>query len=432
MLQLFSSSIFAHIVSFSFSFLLARIYSPTYWADFTLFNVIAHVFGIIANGKFEFALFLPRDTQKQDLLFLLSILVSLGSFIVMMLFVFLLYIWDISPFENYSIRVWFVFPALASLVGVQNSFFAWYNSKREYARMFLPRLFRSSFVNSSQSLMGFVGYKLNGLWVGFVVGHFLNTAFFVVTNLRQLVHICHYKRKKLYLFALLRFYRNYPKYFMLSEILDFLSSQLPIVFFAYFFDSTVLGQYGFAFRFVVLPLVLVAASVNKVFLERSAKQSMVSAGELAFEILKKTSLLIVVPFFCLLFGADYIFVSFFGDKWQQAGEFVQLLSPWLAMMFISVPISSFFAAKEKQKQGLLANIILLSARGIALFVGAVYYESPYYSLMLYSLVGFTYWTLICAYIFTKTGVPLLQVFWYFVKVFGPVYLFFQSLYFLFA
>jgi len=420
-LQLFSSSIFAHIVSFVFSFLLARLYSPTYWADFTLFSTVSHVCGIVVTGKYEFALFIPRDIKKRNLLFMLSTFVSIFSAFILLLIATVLFLIGYNPFINYGIYILFVFPVLAGLVGIQNSFFAWYNSNQQYGRMFYPRFYRSSFVNSSQSVLGVLGCRINGLWMGFIAGHVMSTVYFYSTNFKALWEIFKYKNKRLYLIALMKQYQNYPKFFLPSEVLDFLSSQLPILLFAYFFEESVLGQYGFAFRFVILPLILIAASVNKVFLERSAQQSLKSAGELAFEICKRTSLLIVVPFCILFFSADMLFDLFFGEKWVPAGEFIQILSPWLAMMFIAVPISSFFAAKEKQKQSMLANSVLLSVRFLALWIGCYFFHNPKIALVLYSTVGFFYWVGICVYIFKKTDFPLLKVFWYFLKVFGSVF-----------
>lgn len=427
---LFTSSVFAHIISFIFSFILARIYGPDDWSDFTLFSSLSFLLGIMVTGKYEFALFLPRNEKRRNEVLILC----LGLPVIVTAFLYIpftaLYFLDLNPFNSYKIEVIFYLPLVACLMGMQNAFFAWYNSTEQYKRMFYPRLLRSSLVHSSQSVLGWAGQGANGLWQGFVGGHFITSIFFYVTNINVLVDNFKNPRLLVHLFGLARLYKKYPRFFILSELLNFLASQLPVFFLAFFFESTVLGEYGFAHRFVILPAVLVAGSVNKAFLQKSSQQSFESAGLVAFQIFKKMILLSVVPFAFLFFWAEDVFVLFFGERWAGGGEIISIIVPWLLVMFVAVPISSIFPAHEKQKEAMFANMVLFSSRFISLFIGAYYFQSVTVTFILYTIVGVVYWLSLCLYIFKKTGISLYKPLLFISFVCFTVFAFFGIIHFL--
>src|SRR5690606_25977012 len=66
-----------------------------------------------------------------------------------------------------------------------------------------------------------------------------------------------------------------------------------------------------------------------------------------------------------------IFVWVFGESWRQAGEFARWMVPWLYLVFVSSPLSSIFSVLEKQKEGMVFQVILFGTRLFALYAGAM-------------------------------------------------------------
>jgi O-antigen/teichoic acid export membrane protein len=106
-----------------------------------------------------------------------------------------------------------------------------------------------------------------------------------------------------------------------------------------------------------------------------------------------------LPFFLIagIFGPAIIrFV--FGDNWVTSGKYMQVLLPWLFLVFISSPVSFLPDMLGQQKMAMWLDMFKLLARIMALGVG-VYLNKLYLALALFSLIsaGFTgfslYWYL---------------------------------------
>lgn len=97
----------------------------------------------------------------------------------------------------------------------------------------------------------------------------------------------------------------------------------------------------------------------------------------------------------VLIGPD-IFALFFGEQWQQAGEFARWMAPWLFLNLVYSPISTLFAVMERQKQVLALQIILLSSRtaaiGLGVWMGDILIAIAIFSLTsAFCYLGFIIW-----------------------------------------
>ncbi len=73
----------------------------------------------------------------------------------------------------------------------------------------------------------------------------------------------------------------------------------------------------------------------------------------------------------LLFIGKDLFIVFFGSQWAETGLFVQILSIWAFVWFITSPLTVMVAIFEKQLWGLKINLIIFSTRLISLVIGGL-------------------------------------------------------------
>ena len=165
-------------------------------------------------------------------------------------------------------------------------------------------------------------------------------------------------------------YKKFPLVSSWSALLNILSFQLPVLLLSIYFTKNIVGYYALGMRIIGLPLTLVGMAIGQVFFQRASEAY--NQGNLSLVVANTYKRLVslgLFPFLVLgLIGSD-IFVFVFGQQWAEAGVYVQILSLWQFIVFISSPISVIYIILERQGIGLTFDIILLAFRIVSLVIG---------------------------------------------------------------
>ncbi len=157
-------------------------------------------------------------------------------------------------------------------------------------------------------------------------------------------------------------YIKFPLYSAPSNYVYNAGTQLPVIFLTSLFGSTVVGLFGLANSIVNMPASLIGTSVAQVFYAEAANIGKNDPGKLkslSMKLVKKLSIVGLVPLFILLlFGPD-LFTLVFGSQWHQAGVYARILSVMVYFHFIITPVGRILEILEKQREGLILNIIRL-------------------------------------------------------------------------
>jgi O-antigen/teichoic acid export membrane protein len=155
---------------------------------------------------------------------------------------------------------------------------------------------------------------------------------------------------------------------------------------------------------IQLPMSLIGGAIAQVFYQRAVEAKAEGTSHILVENIFKILVRIgFFPMIMLLFIGREIFVVFFGSQWAIAGVFVQILSVWAFVWFISSPLSTMVAVLEKQSWGLQLNLIIFSTRLISLVIGGLL-GNVYITLILFSLSGFIVYGYLCLKIFEFSNV----------------------------
>jgi len=184
-----------------------------------------------------------------------------------------------------------------------------------------------------------------------------------------------------------RRYKKFPLCSTFADLLNTLSSQLPIFMFYVFFSDLIVGYFSFGLRIIQMPLGVVGLSIGQVFFQHASKSKL--DGTLDSLVRKSFTSLVMIGLFPILLvtiiGYD-IFVVFFGENWGEAGIYLQILGVWVFFWFIASPISCLYSVLEMQSFGLWVNFLLFLTRLISLSLGG-YFGNVHFSLLLYSITG---------------------------------------------
>ena len=188
------------------------------------------------------------------------------------------------------------------------------------------------------------------------------------------------------MFAQAKKYINFPKYRMLHAMTNTFSASLPVFIFTSYFNSAVAGYWSVAFGVVYKPISVFASSITQVFSQRMIERS--NKGEVIYpqvkELVTRLFLIGLIPFAGVAVIAPWVFRLVFGHDWYIAGQYLQVLIPWLFSVYLTAPLAFIadLAGQQRIQFGLaIANLVL---RFIALIIG-ILTKSVFLALGLLSL-----------------------------------------------
>jgi lipopolysaccharide exporter len=370
--KLVTGTTFAQLISVLASPILTHYYGPSAFGLLALFGSIISVGGAIACLRYESAVMLPEtDSEAANLFgvcFFFSILVAALTIPL---------IWFGGPFlrvlkaQELSPYTWMI-PVAIFFAGAFIGLNTWNSRTRHFGRLSIARVTSSVVTTGTQLGSGFVGHATGGALIGAsVIGSGVSTAvlggqiwrddhrlFLGSIRWREMARgIVHHRR--------------FPLYGTWAILLNTISWQVPTFLLSAYFSAAVVGFYALGTRVLRLPMNLIGNAIGLVFFERAATAR--RAGRLA-EIVEATFRRLVrlglFPLLLLTFVGRDLFVVVFGAKWAEAGVYTQILSVWMFFWFVSGPMRSLVSVLEKQRWGLIFNVVILVTRFGSIWVGA--------------------------------------------------------------
>ena len=360
-----SGSVIAQLITLAVSPILARIYSPEQFGEYSLFMGIVGVIAVAATGRYEIAILLAKNEKDISDLRDLALSLVAASSVVSLIFIYFL---NTDKNFNYSI---FLIPVLVLFVGINNTYDRICNRQKNYKLMAFQKILGASIVALVSIIVAWKYAGVNGLVLGAIVGS-LFSAFYVVSCMR----IGILNTKALFDLKALIFtaknYSNLPKYNLPQAVLNVLSASLPIFIIQFFFDSQILGVYAFAVRMVLNPIGIINSAIYNVVSQNLAEKKSHNESLIPFFVNTAIKIFVVVliiaPFF---YFAANIFEYVFGEQWTKAGGYIEILSPYYLLIVFTAPFAYIPILFERQKKALIIEIVATLLKVASLMFGGL-------------------------------------------------------------
>lgn len=382
----------AQAIPIAISPILTRIYTPEDFGIFALYMSIASVIAVIATGRYELAIMLPKKDDDAINIVVLSLIISFFVSFITLMIVFMFNVQITNLLGNPEIATWLYFiPITVLLTGVYQSLNYWSNRQKQYKRLAISRVVQSGTIATTNLSMGFNGFGSFGLIAGGVVGQG-----FATTILGRMIWKEDKERvqgiKKNKIIALSKRYSQFPKFDIGASLLNVLSQQLIHILFNVLFTSAIAGYYYLTQRILGLPMAFIVSAISDVFREEASKdfKHYGNARRIYIDTFKKLLIISLFPSVFLYFFAVDIFMIVFGKEWGIAGEYVQLLIPMFLIKFIVSPLSFMLYIGEKQKLNLYSQALFIVAIIYSFLVGDNPYEVLENITLLFSLIYLYY------------------------------------------
>lgn len=353
-LTLMTGTTIAQAIPIAISPILTRIYTPEDFGVFALYMSIAAIISVIATGRYEMAIMLPKeDEDVKSIVKLIMILLSAVTFITFLI-VFFFNHTITNLFENPEISNWLYFlPISIFLVGLYQIYNYLLIREKNFKRLSTNKIIVSTTNASTQLAYGFAFSNGFGLLFGNIIGYVISIYFIIKSKVVNK----YFTFKDNSINKVAKEYQNFPKYDVPSVLVNVIANQLPILALGKFFGLGVVGFYSLMYKVLMMPINLLSSTVLDVFKQRATEDynKHGNCKDIYVKTFKSLVLIGILPFTILGIFAPEIFAFVFGEKWKVAGEFAQIMTPVFYLSFISNPLSYLFFIRQKQKWNLIGQ-----------------------------------------------------------------------------
>lgn len=387
-LALVGGTTLAQAFSFLFSPIQTRLFSPEVFGELSVFTSITGIVGVIICLRYELAIVLPKkDDEGFALLKLSWMFAAIIAGVSLIAFGF----WGKQIYTRFNAPAlasyWYYVPITLFFTGIIQAANYWLTRKRQFTVLSYNKVLPVLAVNLVSIGLGFAGNRALGARLfSALVGNIVNIA--VLASV--LVPDMRVKREQQFRkVELIGKYRNFLVYDIWGALINNLSWMLVPILMNYYYGSFAAGQYSIGLRVIQIPASVIGASIYQVFLKNaSEKKYSAHLYQCSVSILKKLLLYTAPLLIALAIFGRPLFHFIFGEKWDIAGIYSQILAPWALLWFCASPMHSIFTITQKQNIYLAFSILNLATRFLALYIGKIAGNNDMLGITLFSISGF--------------------------------------------
>lgn len=367
--------------------ILSRLFTP---AEFGLFATIASltaVIGVIATGKYEFAI-LIADTKQEavnliGLVFLLSSLFSIISYF----FLLLISEYLIQIFNTPDLKQWLYISSLNIIfISIYYCYNEWAVRNKYFLNLSINKILNSSSTTLGKFFFGIIKFPSNGLILGDLFGRLLTASGCIYRILEKDKDFFSYLSFS-NLMVVAKKYLNFPKHVLPGYILNTLGGQFPVFFIGAYFTNSEVGYFSMTMNVLSVPSSIISSSIRDTFRQR-AKNDYSETGNCLY-IFQKTFITLaiataIISIF-IYFLIPELIELFLGENWINSGEYAQIMIPAIALAFISNSLNGVLYIAEKTKVILFFQLYYFSVSILSLFIGYMLFKSIHSILLTYMI-----------------------------------------------
>jgi O-antigen/teichoic acid export membrane protein len=357
---LLSGTLVAQLIGLASLPILTSIYTVEQFGEYALYLAIAGFGTVIATGRYEMAIMLPRHNKDAISLVVLSVFIAIFLSTISLLVIIIadnvcLHLQLCSAFPRWS----YLIPLTILLTGIYQALYYFLSRNKLFASLSQARVAQAIVTAAASILVGYAsGAGALGLIFGTIAGQFVGVLLFAWFVKRKCVFASMgVSRRRMGLNAFR--YKDFPIINSMNVAIDAIQTSVVPIVIGMLFGKIALGYYTFALRIIGVPVSLVSSTAAQIFFQRASEQFF--SGKKIYPLvckLHKHLTFVVIPIFLtLMVVAPVLFGQLFGADWVPAGEVTRILSPWLAINIFASAISQLPIILGKQGEAFFVAII---------------------------------------------------------------------------
>lgn len=380
---------------------LSRIYSPADFGVMAVFVSVTAILTVLSGFRYHLAIPLPKQERYAKALVVLSFSLQ-AAFVIFTGIVLLvagkLVLSKISM--EILIPYRYLIPVGVAGMGAYIALTQWAIREKLFQTIARTKVTQSASGAFTMLFLGLGGLRPIGLLIGKIIGQ-TGGATTLARSILKKKGLPKPPPRDIKRVALR--YRNFPMFDTWSGMLNTLGRQIMPILLVAFYDPQVAGLFAMAQNLLVIPSVFIGQAIGQVFLQKASVARY--EGNLKELSIRAYTILLRLGFFPILlisFFAPPVFSFVLGPEWLEAGSFARVLGPWLAFAFAYSPMSTLFSILDRQGIGLVSEIIYISARVAAFWIGSTF-GGPILAAGIFGGVGFFVLLFRMNYLLSVTG-----------------------------
>ncbi|MDL1960302.1 MAG: oligosaccharide flippase family protein [Deltaproteobacteria bacterium] len=390
--------------------IVTRLFAPEAFGVAALFASITGIIGVLACFRYELAIMLPKtDEEAANLLglslFFVLIIIGISALIIFFTGDVIVNLLNSPELKKY---LWLI-PISVFVSGIFLALNYWNSRTKHFGRLSIARVVSSVATQATKLGAGFAGFVSGGVLIGTgILGQIVSTLVLGGQIWRDDRRLFKASIRWEKMIAGLKRHKKFPIYNTWSALLNTASQQLPTIMLAFYFSPKIVGFYALGKTVLSMPMSLVGGAVAQVFFQKASEayNRTGNLSEVVEGVFKRLVSMGIFPILLLTVIGEDLFVVVFGQRWAEAGVYMQILGLWIFFQFISSPISTLFAVLEKQHYGLLFNTVLFVTRAASLIIGGMTGDVRF-TLFLFASTGVACYGFLCFWLISKAGLPVM-------------------------
>lgn len=403
-LILMSGTALANLITLFFTPILTRIYGPEEYGYLSVFSSIVYTITPAISLTFPIAIVVAKSASEAIKLAKLAFgtLLLLCTLLATLFFIFespILDTLNLGKLTGYG----FLIPLCVLISGSFYILEQWNIRTKAFKTIAISLTLRTSFIGTSQTLLGMLSPKAIILVTLYTVGLAGQTIFLYLRSRRSSITKGATESYR----SLIRRYKEYPIYRAPQIVLNSIAFSAPVLFMSASFGTAAAGLYALAFNMLLVPVTLLGKSFGDVFFSEIAGKY--QSGEALSPILKQAhrNLLLVgiVPFGLVALTGPQLFSLAFGQEWSVSGVYAQWIAPWLLTVLVSRPSVACIPVLGLQRFMLIHEAVLLVLKLAAIYTG-IKQDDPLIAVILLTVVNVCGYAFLILYVLKKAAVHL--------------------------
>lgn len=395
-LVLLQGTVIAQVIAVLMQLVLRRMFTVSDFGIVTLYASTIGVLSILASGRYEMAIVLPKEDRNAKAIFRISLILSFLFNAV--LFIALLFLSDailelifenelVDPAEvsnpEYIKYLIYCVPLGVFIMTLYNSFNYLFTREKRYKELSRSRIYQAVTANGVNAGFGAAQFGFIGLFIGYLLGFATSFIFLFLSKSGVLKAEAGDTRENL------KKHIDFPAKSVPSGLLNMLALQLPNFFIFSFFGASILGVFDIITRVLNMPITMIGRSVSQVFYQKVAEDY--KNGKPIGGYVKKFSirlfLFMLVPMSVIFFFGEPIFAFIFGEEYRISGKLATYFSLFFLIRFVYYSQSTIFSAVGELGVEFRQNIIFIISQLGALIIGCYYLNDFEWTFILLALSG---------------------------------------------
>jgi O-antigen/teichoic acid export membrane protein len=357
---------------------LTRLYSPAEFGLFAIFVAVTAILALLANGRYNLAIVLPKKEENVFNLFALSNVINFAfcSILFVLIIIFRNPLLSLLNLEE-SPLILYLMPLGTFVIGAFEPLHYMAVRRRYFKLLSGNMIFQFTLISVLKIAFAFLAIGSLGLvWghlIGYLAGILLLTSLLVrkktFVNFRMSV-------SKNNLFKLANTYKKFPMYSLPADTLNAFSQQMPNLLLNNFFGSAIVGHFSLTQRVLASPITLISSAISDVFRERASSdyRETLSCRKIFVLTFQKLFIFSILPFTLLFFFAPDIVPFVFGREWAPAGEYIRIMTLLFFLRFSIAPLTSVMYVTGKQMYKLIWEIVSFLTIALSFYLGYKYFD----------------------------------------------------------